>query len=157
MKASNIANNSTQTLCNSIRQNSFGSFQCARHCVGCTTAGRDLVLKKPTIRKPGEPHEVWLSLHSPAGGYVRCEEGVCSGISWHMRLVWTAVQCGLSELSKYKRSPSPACILMLHSVLPPPSLTIALFLSPLFLSSTYFSFFTIFSPFLPCVNHRRKV
>lgn len=67
-----------------------------------------------------------------------------------------AVHRGLSELSKYKRSPSPVCILTLLSALPPPRwLSLCLFL--LFLSSTYFSFFTIFSPFLPCVKYRKKV
>lgn len=156
VKASNLANNSSQTLCNSIWQNPFGSFQCARHCVGCTTAGRDLVLKKPTIRKSGEPR---MSLHSPSGGHARCEEGVCSGISWHMKLVWAAsvLQRNVAFLNWANTKGLPLLSAFSRSTPRSRPLAIALFLFLLFLSSTNFSFFTVFSQFLPCINYRRKV
>lgn len=67
-----------------------------------------------------------------------------------------AVQRGLSELGKYKRFPSPVCILTLLSELLPPSRLIALFLFLLFLSSIYFSFFTIFLLFSPVLNTEGK-
>lgn len=69
----------------------------------------------------------------------------CSGIPWHVKLVWagSAVQCGLSELSKHKR-------LLLRSECPPPHWHLLCFCLCSFSSSSYFSFFTMFHFFSVC-------
>lgn len=91
----------------------------------------------------GSPEQV---LDSPTGG-----EATVKGMQWlslacETSLGWfcPAVQCGLSELSKYKRFPSPVCVLLLQAECPPPHWHLLCFCFCSFSSSSYFSFFTTF-------------
>lgn len=89
-----------------------------------------------------------------------CKGKVCRDIPWLLKLVWagSVLQYNVAFLNLASTEGPP--ISGLHSNAPlwahTPSLTITLLLFIFLLSNTYFSFFTIFSPFFS-VNYRRQV
>ena len=95
-----------------MHQNPLGVSQAPGIKQDAAAASRDLALQSLRSGSHGSPEQV---LHSPTGG-----EATVKGMQWHSlacetSLGWfcSAVQCGLSELSKYKRFPSPVCVLLL--------------------------------------------
>lgn len=152
MKASCLADSSSQILQSSIHHNSLGAPDVPSPVQSPVAAGRDPALKEPTLQRSGEPCKSPLVL-LPSHRRTCCWEGnVCNGVPWHGKLVGagSVLQYGVAFLGSASTEDLISCLqsLTLHSEPPPPPGLLLCFSFMFFFSGSYFSFLTILSPLL---------